>query len=355
MKNRTIFAILLIGLCACTPSVSMVFAGPASDRYELTTYDFGTGGISGATSSSYGMYAAVGSLGGSSVSGTLYSIGGGITYSQQADLPPAPIFSNPGATYDRLKIVIQTGNNPSDARFAVAISDDGWATTQYVKSDVTIGNTLEETDFMVYDDWGGALGTVITQLKMNTLYSVKVAAKTGDFTQTGWGPSASAQTQTPFLSFGVSGNQLSFNSLSSENEYTDASKQTVLTTSTNAYHGYIVYGYETGPLTYLTRTIPNYASLNSAPTTWSGTGFGYSTSDNTLVGGVADRFTLGGPKYSGFTVSAPGDPVADHTSLVEGEPITDEQHTLSYRVTVDPSQIAGKYTNTIIYIVVPTY
>ncbi len=355
MKKFTIF--ILVGFLSLGIFFHgmPVFAGPVSDRYELSTYDFGSAGIASASSTLFGMFAAVGSLGGSSLSGDLYSAGGGITYSQQADLPPAPTFTNPGATYDRLKLIINTGSNPEDASYAVAISKDGWATTQYIKSDFTIGESLTQSDFLPYSQWGSATGTVITQLAPNTLYRVKVKAQTGQFTETGWGSEASAQTLTPSLSFGVSGNQLTFDSLSSANSYTDSTKQTVLSTSTNAYYGYIIYAHETGPLSYLAKTIADYPAPNSAPTPWSGTGFGYSTSDNTLSGGTADRFTAGGPNYAGFVQGAPGDPVADHTTVVGGEPITNEEHTISYRVTVDPSQTAGVYKNTIIYVVVPTY
>lgn len=346
------FGILILGIVF---HGMPVFAGPVSEKYELSTYDFGSAGIASASSTLFGMFAAVGSLGGSSLSGELFSAGSGITYSQQADLPPAPTFTNPGATYDRLKLIINTGSNPEDARYAVAISKDGWATTQYIKSDFTIGETLVQSDFLTYPEWGSAEGKVITQLAPNTLYRVKVKAQTGEFTETGWGGQASAQTLTPSLSFGVSGNQLTFDSLSSANSYTDSSKQTTLSTSTNAYYGYIVYAYETGPLSYLTKTIADYPAPNSAPTAWTGTGFGYSTSDTALSGGAADRFTAGGPKYAGFVTVAPGDPVADHTAVVGGEPIMNEEHTVSYRVTVNPSQTAGVYKNTIIYVVVPTY
>ena len=110
----------------------------------------------------------------------------------------------------------------------------------------------------------------------------------------------------------------------------------------------------TQALTFGSNNIANYASPNSAPTTWSGTGFGYSTDDNSLTGGTGDRFTNGGPKFAGFTTSAPGDPVADHSGPVLTE-ISNENFNISYRVSADQNTSAGTYTTTVIYVVVPEY
>jgi len=201
--------------------------------------------------------------------------------------------------------------------------------------------------------WGGATGSFIRTLKANTTYTVKLKAKNGKYTETQWGPTASATTSTPSLTFGISANSLAFNNLNSGNSYTDTSKTTTLTTSTNAYYGYTVYAHETQPLTSGSNTIADYASPNSTPTTWSGTGFGYNTDDSSLAGGTANRFV--GSKFAGFTTSTPGDPVADHTAVVESSAISSEQFIVSYRVTAASTTPAGNYQNKIIYVVVPTY
>lgn len=202
---------------------------------------------------------------------------------------------------------------------------------------------------------GGASGKYVTGLKSDTLYKIKVKANTGAYTETGWGPDASASTVTPSLSFGINSSTVTFDPLIPENSFTDSSKSTVFTTSTNAYNGYTVYGHEIGPLTYLDKTIADYGSPNSSPTVWSGSGFGYTTNDSNLIGGTADRFTNGGPKYAGFTTSAPGDPVADHTAVVVDNPIVNEQYTVSYRVTAPNTAVAGAYKNTLVYVIVPSY
>lgn len=329
---------------------------PSSDNYQIQEYSFGSGGTGDSTSESYGLQGALGEVEFGMPSSSNYKAGSGLTYLLQANVPPAPTLSNPGTNYDRLKIVIQTGNNPTDATFAVAISTDNFASdTRFVKSDNTIGSTLSASDYRTYTSWGDSSGSYITGLSRNTTYYVRAQAITGDFTESGWGPtSTGVATVDPSLTFSVDASAVTFNNLNSGNSYTDSSKTTTITTSTNAYNGYIVNARETQPLTAGATTIPDYSSPNSAPTTWSGLGFGYTTSDNDLTGGTADRFTNGGAHYAGFTTSSPGDPVADHPGPLL-TPVTNEQVTISYRVTTNSSQQAASYTTEVLYIVVPSY
>lgn len=272
----------------------------------------------------------------------------------QAHVPAAPSFSNVATNYDRLKFILDDGNNPTDATFAIAISKDDFVTTQYVQSDLTIGNTLGAEDWQTYSAWGGASGSTITGLLANTTYKIKVKAEHGDFTESPYSQTASAATVDSTLTFAVDSPSLTFSSLGPSNSYTDSSKSTVITTSTNAYSGYVVYGWDTQPLTKGSDTIANYGSTNASPTTWSGTGFGYTTDDNNLTGGTADRFTNGGPKYAGFGTSGPGDPVADHAGPIT-TPISNESFTVSYRVTGDSLTKSGTYATTVIYTVAATY
>lgn len=333
---------------------SLAFAQPASNNYQLHDFGFGAGGNS-ASSSSYQMLGIAGEQSGNPETGNAYKGQPGLLYTHQANVPAAPTFTNPASTYNRLKLIINTSDNPSDSQFAVAITSDNWTTTNYIQNDFTINNSLGSEDWMTYSSWGGASGVFITNLASNTTYTVKVKARQGNFTETGWGPTATAVTSVPSLSFSVSGNSITFSELLGENSWTDSSKFTTLTTSTNAYHGYSVYAHATQPLTFLSNTIPHFVSPNSTPTVWSATGFGYTTSDASLTGGTADRFTNGGPKYAGFTESSPGDPVADHIGPIVETPITNEQFTVNYRVTASETTPAGDYTTTIVYVVVPVY
>jgi hypothetical protein len=176
----------------------------------------------------------------------------------------------------------------------------------------------------------------------------------GYFTESQYSAIANATTSDPSLTFSLDANSVTFDHLNNGNSFTDSGKSSTVTTSTNAYNGYIVYGRVTQALTSPNGQIDNYTSPNSGPTTWSGTGFGYSTNDSNLVGGTPDRFTNGGPKYAGFVTADTGDPVADHAGPVLS-PISSEAFNISYRVTGNNTTKAGTYTTTVLYIVVPSY
>lgn len=351
LQSLTLILIPIYTLFALRP----VFAGPASNNYELQQYSFGAGSTEGSSSDGYAIQGIAGEAGPGNPASDTYSIGDGLMVTQTSAVPPAPAFSNPGNTYNRLKLILNQGGNPADTVYAVAISADNFATTRWVQHDFTVGDTLGTEDWLTFTAWGDTGGQYITGLAQNTTYAVRVKARQGVYTESILGPPATAATLLPSLTFGVSASTIAFDPLNSGNSFTDSSKNTVITTSTNAYGGYIVYGRVTQPLTSGSHTISNFASPNSAPTAWTGTGFGYSTSDAALSGGTPDRFTSGGPKYSGFGTSVPGDPVADHVGPIVETPITDEQFTISYRVTADETSTAGSYQTSIQYVVVPVY
>ncbi len=345
-------SLLLISTILLLPTLAN--AGPTSGTYELKQYGFGSGGTTDSTSSNYGVFGLLGEQEGQQLSSTTYKANSGLTFTIQSNVPPAPTFTNPSNNYERLKIVINEGGNPSDAKYAVAISTDNFTTTLWIQSDFTVGATLGSEDWMTYATWGSASGQFITGLRPNTTYKVKSTVKHGKYTQSPFSPEATQSTVDSQLTFGVDSDTITFNQLSASNSYTDSSKSTILTTSTNAYNGYIVYGRVTAPLTLGAVTIPNYTSSNSSPSAWSGYGFGYTTDDSSLTGGTADRFTNGGPKYAGFGTTAPGDPIADHASPITTS-VTNEQFTVSYRVSTSDTQKAGRYQTTVLYVVVPNY
>jgi hypothetical protein len=76
-------------------------------------------------------------------------------------------------------------------------------TTKYVQSDNTIGSALGSEDYQLYADWGGAGGILITGLTPSTTYKVKAKAIQGNFTETGYGPAATAATISPTLTFDI--------------------------------------------------------------------------------------------------------------------------------------------------------
>lgn len=357
----TIITAITVGCISLFTSYTQILAGPQSTTYELQQYQFGSGGQQGATSTTYSIFGTAGETGEKGNDSATYQLNAGLIHTLIANTPPAPTVTNPGSNYDRLKIVVATGNNPTDVTYAIAIkkTSDTWAQAQYVQNDYSVGTTLGAEDWLLYSGgaltgWGGASGFYASGLDANTSYDVRVVATNGTFGESPWGPSASATTSVPSLTFGVNKSSIQFLNLNSGNSYTDSSKSVILTTSTNAYNGYTVLSRTSGLLTSGSNTISAYTGTNSSPTTWTGSGFGYTTSDSDLTGGTADRFTNGGPKYAGFTTSAPGDPVADHAGPIL-TPISSEQFTISYRVTATSSTPAGSYQAVVMYVVVPTY
>lgn len=351
---KRMLGILFIEIIIFAASVS---AGPSSTNFELRDYNFGAGGTEGSDSTNYSLFGIAGEVAQGDLNSLNYGLGGGLPNTIMAELPGAPTFTNPGDYYDRLHIIIDPSGNHSQTTFAIAITettDTTWSNPKYVQSDNTIGTTLGLEDFQTYTSWGGASGEFITNLDQNTEYKVRVKARQGAFTESGWGSEATAATVLPYLSFGVDADSINFDLLTSVNSFTDDTQSTTFTTSTNAYHGYIIYGFATNELTNGSSTIDHYSAPNSAPTSWTGTGFGYTTDDDDLIGGTADRFTSGGPLYAGFTGTGPGDPIADTSGPIVS-PITNEQYQVTYRVTADSNQRSGSYTTTVVYIIAPTF
>lgn len=178
-------------------------APPTSTNYTLKTYNIGTGGGT-STSTNYGLQAGTGSQSGSVQSSTNYSLqsdGRGVT---NANVPPAPTFTNPSNYYDRLQLTIATGNNPSDTKYLIAISDDDFVTTRYVQTDNSIGLSQAVANYQTYTAWGGASGFLVLGLSPSTSYKVKVKALQGAYTGSAFGPTASASTVAPSVTFSVS-------------------------------------------------------------------------------------------------------------------------------------------------------
>lgn len=354
MTNKFIFFIFIL-LTLLFYKTSNALAGPQGATYEIKDYGFGSGGSNNLSGSTYQLNGLSGEQSGS-VSGITYTAISGLTVTEVASVPARPTFTNPGTNYDRLLFSIVPDNFPTDTTFALEISTDNFVTdVNYVKSDGTVGNTLSTTDYKTYTNWGGATGTWITGLTNNTTYYLRAKARHGLFTDSAWGPAASVATSHSSLTFILSASSITFNNLTAGNSYTDSSKSTTFTTSTNAYDGYTIYGRDDQPLTSPNSTIANYISPNNAPTSWSGTGFGYTTNDNNLIGsGGGNRFS-NGTLYAGFQTTGPGDPVANNFGPITSTPITNEQFTVSYRVTSTSLTPAGTYSNVIIYTIVPQY
>ncbi|MDB5178118.1 MAG: hypothetical protein JWN01_61 [Patescibacteria group bacterium] len=174
---------------------------PASNNFQLNSYGFGSGGTANSSSSNYRVNGIAGEQAGSA-SSAHYGVKAGETHVKEANVPTIAI-TNDDNWYNKLKVVIGAQNNPSDAKFAVAISTDNFVTTQYVKSDLTISPTLAFADYQTYASWGSATGVLIRGLSRSTVYTVKAKAWRGKFTESGWGPTSNATTVDPQLAFDI--------------------------------------------------------------------------------------------------------------------------------------------------------
>lgn len=354
MRNLILYAFVIVVFLMTNLGV---YAGPSSPNFQLRDYSFGGGGTEESTSENYGAFGILGEFSQGSLGSENFGIGGGLPSTLMPDIPQAPSFTNPGTFSDRLLLTLTPSSNPSDTTYAASItkdSDTNWDDIMYVQDDGTLSTQLGLEDFRTYDDWGGPLGSIVLDLERDTTYKIRLKARSGNFTETGWGEEATGTTAIPYLVFGVDADQIQFDDLSSSNNHTDSSKYTVLTTSTNAYNGYIIYGRTTAPLTAGTKTIPHYGSSNAGPTTWNQYGFGYTTNDSDLIGGVPDRFTNGGQKYAGFINTHPGDPVADIAGPLI-TPADNVEHIISYYVRANPLSAPGTYRSTIIYVIVTKF
>jgi hypothetical protein len=135
-------AVLAVLLCMIAPSV---FADlPATSTYKLNSYGFGSGGTANSSTSNYSLEGITGEVSGQTATTTNYSTKPGFVETQQANVPKVTI-SNPSNYYDKLKIVIDQQNNPSDAKYALQVKvgdatcDFTTGTIRYVKSDQTFG------------------------------------------------------------------------------------------------------------------------------------------------------------------------------------------------------------------------
>ncbi|MBI5621080.1 hypothetical protein HY949_04820 [Candidatus Gottesmanbacteria bacterium] len=278
------------------------WAGPVSTNYQLKQYGFGSGGSQNSTSTNYATHTTTGETETGKLASTNFKIGAGLSFTLQAEGPPAPTFTNPASYYNKLKLVVNKGGNASDATYAVAISTDNFVSdTKYVQSDMTVGAGLGLEDWMTYTAWGGTTGVNIIGLAQNTTYYVKSVAKKGKYTQTGYGPTASATTVNPSLTFDIDVSAtdtdteppfgIQFSDLLA-GSVIDSPKKVWVDLATNGESGGKVYIYGQN------------AGLSSATTSYtipSATGDLTSASEGFGAQGASATQTTGGP----LTMSAP--------------------------------------------------
>lgn len=226
----------------------LLAALPASTNYQLNSYSVGSGSTNNSSSTNYSLQGGAGELGGSAASGPTYTVKSGAVQAEQANVPPAPTLSNGGGIYfNQLNFIINSGNNPNDAKFSVAVSTtSNFTVTNYVQADGTLGVSPV---YQTYSAWGGATGTLATGLSPSTTYWFKVNATQGKFSQSAYGPAANIATVTngPHLSFALSPSSINLGSLLPGSVVASPSNIS-LTFATNATNGGTIYmaGQNTG-------------------------------------------------------------------------------------------------------------
>lgn len=186
-----------------TLALTALAAMPASNSFQLHNYGFGNGGTAGSSSATYSVNGLAGEQANGTDSGATIKVQTGNNGTQQANVPTITL-TNSANYYNKLLLVIGPQANPTDATFAVAISTDNFATTNYVKSDGTVGASLVTSDYRNFASWGSGSGAFVIGLTANTSYTVKAKAFHKSYTETGYGPTVSAATVNPQLSFSLS-------------------------------------------------------------------------------------------------------------------------------------------------------
>ncbi len=233
-----------------------IFAGPKSTNFELQEYQFGAGGTNtGFSSTNYSIFGISGQAESGQPGSTNFQSGNGLVYLLQSGVPPAPTLSNnSNLYYNKLLITINYSISyasiPSDMLFAIAVSTDfgNPLLTKYVQADQTLG---DNPVWQSYTTWGGSSGFILAGLLPDTTYYVKVAAKQGSFTQTGFGPAAGLATAPSSISFSVRTVAQSSPPFTMDlgiltpGSVTTTVDQGQITISTNANSGALVYIYGT--------------------------------------------------------------------------------------------------------------
>ena len=334
--NRNFFTGIILLLCLSLSVPLNTLSVMESENYQIK-YETISAGEGPERSDNYQLSQSIGEIGIPQGKSENYVGGPGWAFGIMANVPPTPILVNDGDPpyYDRLHFIINPGNNPSDTLFAIAITDDNWATVRYIQNDNTVGDTLGPEDWQTYEEWGGASGELVTGLEPETGYKIKVKAKQGNFTMTGWGPeSAEASTSALFLSFSISTNALDFESLS------PSAVSTVnyqVTTSTNGEGGYVTTIVEDGNFRIEGgHEIPDVSDGEVSP--------GHEEY------GIRTSGSEGQMNDQDYPVTSTPQTIASYSG-----PIQNSQTTVTHKVSIEPSTPPGRYYHIVTLVSTATF
>lgn len=278
MKLRLLILTIILGLL---PNIGKVLADNlSSPNYVLIDPELSS--TSGTSTTANYKLLTQGSNGIShgSISSSLYRIGSGQGYTFMANVPKVTCFettTDSGSTdcvslprgngmigecgetgcYDRAVIQIDTQSNPTDTVYSLQLSKDNWATIYIVDgTSHTLKPLASKTiaDYKTKSAWEGSPWDHfnIVGLEPNTEYKARVTALQGDFSESAPGPSVTATTSMPAITFDLDiSPDLSTNTnapyvvnlgvLTPETAKFQSSQRIKIDTSTNAQSGISVY------------------------------------------------------------------------------------------------------------------
>jgi len=358
-KQIDIFIIILaIGFCL-PQNFGLAQQAPSSTNYRLEDSQIDFGG-SNSTSSNYRSVDTISSEDSTGSTSSTYKLAPGLVPQSYPGVPGQPTLTNTGGNlYNSLDFVIVTGGNQSDAVYAVALSPDNFTTTYFIQTDETIATS---TAWQNFAGWNSGTGERVTGLSASTTYQIKVKARYGAGSESGYSFSASATTAAPQFTMAISGigsgtfiagatttitttaNSMSFGSLVPGTTAVAAQKITV---TTNAAAGYTTTLQQDGDLHNVqAQTIDPVSGTNAAPASFpssvSAGAFGYHTTDASLCTGNVTRFSPN-DTYAAATLS----PLEIACSQL---PVTGEDTYIVFEALIGALQPSGSYANTITYI-----
>lgn len=330
--------------------LSLLLSSPVSFAEELESTNFviegdslNPGGNTG-DSTNFGLQGEVGPFIGAGTSPN-YRTQEGYLPRIQANTPLAPTLANPGGgSYDQLRVTVIPSGNPTDATFVIAVSDDDWATEEYVQLTGYLGSTPV---YQTYTNWGGASGYLILGLDQDTYYKARVRAMRGDFTETNWGlESAEVKTGVPYITLETDLLALHLGVLNS-NSVSETTTLT-LTVNTNAESGYDLKVDDEGNgadggLDHETSAdfITSAGALLSAGTE----GYGLQADSSTATIDAA---------YDYWGTDTVGELILTPTQLASNSvKVTDEDTTVKLKVSISGTTVAGEYLDTLIFTISP--
>lgn len=347
-----------------------------STNYQVENSIFDSGGES-SSSTNYTSRDSISDVETGESASTNYKAIPGFQPGAYPGIPGTPTLTNTGGTlYNSLDFVMLTGNGQqTDTTYAIAISSDNFVTTNFIQTDDTVNTTAA---FQTYSGWNSGTGERVTGLLPSTTYKIKVKARYGADSESGYSTEASATTSAPSIIVSISGISSGTCIENSGGSCPPGYTTTATSTATTMGFGHLVVGdgnfnisgqrvtVTTNATGGYTTTVQQDANLtssqgdsiavvsgtNASPTAFN-TGvitgwFGYHTTDGTLCTGTPGRFVVSNDRFAALSIT-PYE-VACSTGAV-----TSEATDIVYKLVVGTVQEAGNYQNTLTYISTATY